>query len=359
MVMRQRLEERGFDGGITHCQGLSQPRAPKRHAPRRPSSASNPHRACNVRSTGATSAPWPTAIPRANSTAWRWSNVTAACCISNLPTRNAKRRSTARLLGAFRFFQGTPKELVHDNMLTAVIAHQGPVVRFNEQFLEFLRPFHITPIACNVRQPQEKGKVEKGAIHSIRHNFWPLRSFTNLDDCASPSQSLARPGGQPTRASAPPACGPSSAFAPKPCGPCPSSCPIAATPPWPRCIAISPSNSMATPTRRRPGPLPKPSPSKPTTTTSRSTSRTEPSPPIRAAGGANSAWNCPSTARRLTHHHQRHWLSPEVAAFVALGEVAKAYLEHLATTQQPLQKSVKKLLDLKDDYGTARPLRSP
>jgi hypothetical protein len=67
-------------------------------------------------------------------------------------------------------------------MLTAVIEHQGPVVRFNEQFLEFLRPFHITPIACNVRQPQEKGKVEKGAIHYIRTNFWPLRTCTNLDD---------------------------------------------------------------------------------------------------------------------------------------------------------------------------------
>ena len=32
--------------------------------------------------------------------------------------------------------------------------------------------------------------------------------------------------------------------------------------------------------------------------------------------------------------------------------MAKTYLEHLATSQQPLQKSVKKLLALKDDYGT-------
>ena len=40
-----------------------------------------------------------------------------------------------------------------------------------------------------------------------------------------------------------------------------------------------------------------------------------------------------------------------MAAFVALGDVAKTYLEHLATSQQPLQKSVKKLLALKDDYG--------
>src|SRR5262249_23443233 len=86
------------------------------------------------------------------------------------------------LLNAFHFFQGTPKELVHDNMLTAVLERQGPLVRFNEHFLAFLRPFQITPIACNVAQPQEKGKVEKGAIHYIRHNFWPLRTFRALTD---------------------------------------------------------------------------------------------------------------------------------------------------------------------------------
>jgi Mu transposase, C-terminal domain len=50
-------------------------------------------------------------------------------------------------------------------------------------------------------------------------------------------------------------------------------------------------------------------------------------------------------------HHRRHWYSQEVAAFVSLGEIAKRYLEHLATTNEPLKKSVKKLLALKDEYG--------
>jgi hypothetical protein len=40
-----------------------------------------------------------------------------------------------------------------------------------------------------------------------------------------------------------------------------------------------------------------------------------------------------------------------VAALIALGETAKRYLEHLATTHEPLQKQGKKLLALKDDYG--------
>ena len=61
------------------------------------------------------------------------------------------------LLSAFQFFGGCPKELVHDNMLTAVIERDGPLVRFNEAFLDFLRPFHVVPIPCNVGQPHEKG----------------------------------------------------------------------------------------------------------------------------------------------------------------------------------------------------------
>ncbi|TFG36172.1 MAG: IS21 family transposase, partial [Candidatus Aminicenantes bacterium] len=86
------------------------------------------------------------------------------------------------LLNAFRFFGGTPKELVTDNMITAVIERDGSLIRYNESFLEFLRPFAIVPYACNVRSPHEKGKVEKGAIHYIRYNFFPLRSFDNLKD---------------------------------------------------------------------------------------------------------------------------------------------------------------------------------
>jgi hypothetical protein len=67
-------------------------------------------------------------------------------------------------------------------MLTAVTERDGPLISFNDAYLNFLRPFAIVPYACNVRSPHEKGKVEKGAIHYIRYNFLPLRSFENLSD---------------------------------------------------------------------------------------------------------------------------------------------------------------------------------
>ena len=85
------------------------------------------------------------------------------------------------LLNAFGFFNGTPQELVVDNMVTAVVERHGSLIRFNEAFLDFLRPFAIVPRACNVAAPYEKGKVEN-AIRYLRHNFWPLRTFTDLAD---------------------------------------------------------------------------------------------------------------------------------------------------------------------------------
>jgi len=85
------------------------------------------------------------------------------------------------LFNAFRFFGGTPQEIVVDNMLTAVIERQGSLIRFNGAFLEFLRPFKIVPVACNRAAPHEKGKIE-AAIKYLRQNFWPLRTFTDLAD---------------------------------------------------------------------------------------------------------------------------------------------------------------------------------
>jgi len=85
------------------------------------------------------------------------------------------------LLNAFTYFGGTPKEIVVDNMLTAVIERQGSVVRFNDAFLDFLTPFSIVPVACNIGAPHEKGKIE-AVIKYIRINFWPLRSFKDLVD---------------------------------------------------------------------------------------------------------------------------------------------------------------------------------
>ena len=85
------------------------------------------------------------------------------------------------LIEAFIYFGGAPKELLVDNMLTAVIERVGAMIRFNDAFLKFLLLFHINPVACNVRAPYEKGKVE-ASIKYLRNNFFPARTFEGLSD---------------------------------------------------------------------------------------------------------------------------------------------------------------------------------
>jgi transposase len=67
-------------------------------------------------------------------------------------THSQKKDAVMRtLLNAFIFLGGTPRELVHDNLTTAVVERVGSIVRFNEDYLHFLGPFHIRPYACPVR----------------------------------------------------------------------------------------------------------------------------------------------------------------------------------------------------------------
>jgi transposase len=254
------------------------------------------------------------------------------------------------LLNAFRFFQGTPKEVVHDNMLTAVLERHGPLVRFNEQFLAFLRPFKITPIACNVAQPQEKGKVEKGAMHYIRHNFWPLRTFTNLQDLQAQANQW-RDQVANVRVHTTTGQQPIDRFDPQAMRPLPELLPDCrdtalakvhtdfsihfdgntyTVPPWliGKAITVKADHHRLTCYFK----------DKAVATHPRCWQRKQ-------------RIELPQHREAARKHHHRHWYSQEVVAFIALGDVAKTYLERLATTNQPLQKSVKRLLALKDDYG--------
>jgi transposase len=83
---------------------------------------------------------------------------------------------------AFQTLGGVARELAYDNLSTAVVEHDGNLVRYNPRFLGFAREFGFYPRACHVAAPWEKGKVERGGIGYVRQNFWPLRHFTDLAD---------------------------------------------------------------------------------------------------------------------------------------------------------------------------------
>lgn len=83
---------------------------------------------------------------------------------------------------AFQSLGGTSREIWYDNLATAVAEHDGRLVRFQPRFFAFAREFGFIPRACNPAAGWEKGKVERAGIGYVRQNFWPLRTFTDLDD---------------------------------------------------------------------------------------------------------------------------------------------------------------------------------
>ena len=72
---------------------------------------------------------------------------------------------------AFKYFGGVPKKVMVDNCKTAVISHcSGEDVVFNSHYQDFSNHYGFYIVACNVRQPQEKGRVEN-AVGYVRKNF--------------------------------------------------------------------------------------------------------------------------------------------------------------------------------------------
>jgi transposase len=348
VVIRQRLEARGFTGGLGILrQHLRQVRAQKAPKPAIRFETPPGHQ-CQI--------DWGHfgALTYGNTSRKLYclAIIEGHSRLLYLEFTHSQRQETLHqcLLNAFHFFQGTPRELVHDNMLTAVVERHGPLVRFNDHFLAFLRPFKITPIACTVRQPQEKGKVEKGAIHYIRHNFWPLRTFRDLPDLQRQANAW-RDQVANARIHATTGQRPCDRFAPNAMRPLPALLPDCRDTAMAKvhtdfCVHFD-GNTYTVP----PWLIGK------TLTVKADHHQLTCYFKDKAVATHPRCWQRKQRIelpqhREMAHkHHRRSWHSQEVAAFLSLGEIAKTYFERLARTQQPLTKSVKKLLALKDEYG--------
>lgn len=82
---------------------------------------------------------------------------------------------------AFKWFGGVPRKILYDNMKTVVIERAGDVIQFSKSFFDYSAHYLFEPIACHVRTPQEKGRVER-QVGSIKNNFFNAREFCDLED---------------------------------------------------------------------------------------------------------------------------------------------------------------------------------
>ena len=255
------------------------------------------------------------------------------------------------LLNAFRFFGGSPKELVFDNMSTAVIERQGRLIRFNDAFLQFLTTFKIFPKACNVRAAHEKGKVER-IIGYVRKNFWPLRTFTTLAEVQAQLRhwlaTVANVRVQQTTGERP-----NQRFARVTLSPLPQRLPDCretkqllvhkdfavrfdgncyTTPPWAigKYITLKASqNTISLYDRQK----------------------------IIAihtrCWQKNARVELPGHKELVKKIKKKLWQDRQIALFASLAPQARAYLNALADANQPIKKNVLRLLALKDEYGSS------
>jgi transposase len=83
---------------------------------------------------------------------------------------------------AFHYFGGVPREVLHDNLKTAVVARDADgTIHWHPPYLDFAHHYGFTPRPCRPYRAQTKGKVESG-IKYVRGNFWVGLSFTDLAD---------------------------------------------------------------------------------------------------------------------------------------------------------------------------------
>jgi transposase len=82
---------------------------------------------------------------------------------------------------AFEAFGGVPRELLYDNLKSAVLERVGDAIRFNDKFLQMAGHHRFAPKACAPRRGNEKGRVER-KIRYIRDNFFAARTWRDLDD---------------------------------------------------------------------------------------------------------------------------------------------------------------------------------
>lgn len=95
-----------------------------------------------------------------------WSRMLFAEFVWDL-TAESLRRSMIR---AHAFFGGATRQWLFDNPRTIVLGRQGDAVRFHPTVVELTTTFFVQARLCNVREPQEKGRVER-AIRYLRERF--------------------------------------------------------------------------------------------------------------------------------------------------------------------------------------------
>ncbi len=106
-----------------------------------------------------------------------WSRAIFACFVLDQTLESFLRCHVA----AFAAFEGVVRQILYDNLKTAVLERIGDVIRFHRQLLELAGHYHFAPRPVAIAKGNQKGRVER-AIRYIREAFFAARKFRSLED---------------------------------------------------------------------------------------------------------------------------------------------------------------------------------
>lgn len=84
-------------------------------------------------------------------------------------------------IDAFEHFQRVPREILYDNLKSAVIERIDTAIRFNPELINLATHYRFGPKPVAVRRANEKGRVER-AIRYVRTAFFAARQFSDIED---------------------------------------------------------------------------------------------------------------------------------------------------------------------------------
>jgi transposase len=82
---------------------------------------------------------------------------------------------------AFQAWNGVSRQVLYDNLKSAVLQRQGDAIRFNPLLLEFAGHYRFAARPVAVARGNEKGRVER-AVRYVRSAFFLGRRFKDLQD---------------------------------------------------------------------------------------------------------------------------------------------------------------------------------
>ena len=85
------------------------------------------------------------------------------------------------IVNAFEYFDGVPEIVLTDRMKTVIDGSEAGKPLWNKRFEDFASDMGFIPKVCRPKRPQTKGKVER-LVDYVKDNFLPGRTFTDAED---------------------------------------------------------------------------------------------------------------------------------------------------------------------------------